>query len=137
MWCKRQRAEDTTDASSYDCNGTGAQKFDAKRGPTQIKVSGKNFCLDAGTDPKSGSKVHLWQCYPGLKQQVSFASAHSLPRKDCGCGGGAVGAACGSCRTLSHSILHPSKHVRSCHRGSMSPTHDTRGGLPSSYAFMR
>lgn len=56
---------------SYDCNGTGAQNFEAKRGPTQIKVKGQNLCLDAGTNPKSGSKVHLWQCYPGLKQQVS------------------------------------------------------------------
>lgn len=59
------------DSISYDCNGTGAQNFEAKRGPTQIKVKGQNLCLDAGTDPKSGSKVHLWQCYPGLKQQVS------------------------------------------------------------------
>lgn len=36
-------------ACSYDCNGTQAQKWVIKRGGQQIKVSGTNFCLDAGS----------------------------------------------------------------------------------------
>ena len=58
-----------TPVQIYDCNGTGAQKFQISRGDGLVKVAGTNFCLDAGTNPTSGSKVHLWQCYPGLTQQ--------------------------------------------------------------------
>lgn len=29
-----------------------------------------NLCLDAGSNPTDGSRVHLWQCYDGLPQQA-------------------------------------------------------------------
>lgn len=32
-------------------------------------MSGTNFCLDGGSNPGNGSKLKIWQCYPGLKQQ--------------------------------------------------------------------
>lgn len=35
------------------------------------------WCLDAGTDPHNGSKVKIWTCYPGLKQQTwEWTGAH-------------------------------------------------------------
>jgi hypothetical protein len=38
---------------SYDCNGTGAQKWVINRGNTKVRVNGTNFCLDAGPSPSS------------------------------------------------------------------------------------
>lgn len=54
---------------SYQCNGTGAQKFAIQRGDGKFQVAGTNFCVDAGVNPGNGSKLHLWQCYQGLPQQ--------------------------------------------------------------------
>ncbi|KAG6840324.1 hypothetical protein C0991_007437 [Blastosporella zonata] len=34
---------------SYDCNGTGAQKWQLQRGSTKVRVAGTNLCLDAGS----------------------------------------------------------------------------------------
>lgn len=34
---------------SYDCNGTGAQKWVLNRGNGKVQVAGTNFCLDAGS----------------------------------------------------------------------------------------
>jgi hypothetical protein len=38
---------------SYDCNGTGAQKWVINRGNTKVRVNGTNFCLDAGSSVPS------------------------------------------------------------------------------------
>ena len=54
---------------SYDCNGTNAQKWVIKKGQTKVKVAGQNFCLDAGSNPASGVKSKIWQCYDGLPAQ--------------------------------------------------------------------
>lgn len=54
---------------SYDCNGTGAQKWVINRGNGQVKVAGTNFCLDAGSSPADGTKMKIWQCYDGLAAQ--------------------------------------------------------------------
>lgn len=72
---------------SYDCNGTGAQRWVIKRGSTKVQVAGKNFCLDAGSGqcslqhaikprvlmsvvaPASGVGMKIWQCYDNLAAQ--------------------------------------------------------------------
>lgn len=38
-----------TQCHSYDCNGTGAQKWQLNKGNGAVKVAGTNFCLDAGS----------------------------------------------------------------------------------------
>jgi len=38
----------TDDGRSYDCNGTGAQRWLIRRGSTKVRVANTNFCLDAG-----------------------------------------------------------------------------------------
>ncbi|BEJ13562.1 hypothetical protein CspHIS471_0307360 [Cutaneotrichosporon sp. HIS471] len=58
-----------TPVQVYQCNGTPAQAFTLVRGNQQIKVAGTNFCLDAGSNPANGSKLHLWTCYSGVPQQ--------------------------------------------------------------------
>ncbi|KAH6879697.1 G-X-X-X-Q-X-W domain-containing protein [Coprinopsis sp. MPI-PUGE-AT-0042] len=58
-----------TPVQIYDCNGTAAQKWVIKRGGTQIKLSGTNYCLDAGSNPASGVKMKIWQCYDNLPAQ--------------------------------------------------------------------
>ena len=35
--------------SSYDCNGTNAQKWIINRDTTSVQVAGTNYCLDAGS----------------------------------------------------------------------------------------
>jgi hypothetical protein len=61
--------ENTNLTCSYDCNGTGAQKWVLNRGSTKVRLAGTNFCLDAGTSPTSGSKMKIWDCYDGLPAQ--------------------------------------------------------------------
>ncbi|KAL0947890.1 hypothetical protein HGRIS_010525 [Hohenbuehelia grisea] len=58
-----------TPVQIYDCNGTGAQKWVITRGGQQIKLSGTNYCLDAGSKPASGIKMKIWQCYDNLPAQ--------------------------------------------------------------------
>lgn len=80
--------------SSYDCNGTGAQKWVLQRGSTKVKLAGTNFCLDAGssklffflsvsshsrptsfldidthTAPGNAIGMKIWQCYDNLPAQ--------------------------------------------------------------------
>lgn len=60
-----------TPVQVYQCNGTPAQNFQLVRNAAgQVRVSGTNFCLDAGENPVNGSKLKIWQCYAGLKQQT-------------------------------------------------------------------
>ncbi|EIM22544.1 hypothetical protein E3Q22_04355 [Wallemia mellicola] len=58
-----------TPVQIYDCNGTDAQKFVIRKGQTSVKVANRNFCLDAGSNPGSGIKAKIWQCYDGLPAQ--------------------------------------------------------------------
>ncbi|TXT15792.1 hypothetical protein VHUM_00295 [Vanrija humicola] len=51
------------------CNGSARQRFDITPGSTAIKVTGSNFCLDAGSAPASGTRMKIWQCYAGLPAQ--------------------------------------------------------------------
>ncbi|WOO78987.1 Endo-1,4-beta-xylanase A [Vanrija pseudolonga] len=48
--------------------GNRNQLFDYRIRPH----SNLNFCVDAGSNPRDGSKVHIWQCYPGLLQQTWY-----------------------------------------------------------------
>ncbi|KAF5376989.1 hypothetical protein D9615_007348 [Tricholomella constricta] len=61
-----------TPVQIYDCNGTGAQKWQVKRGNTKIKVAGTNFCLDAGSTPASGVGMKIWTCYDNLAAQAWY-----------------------------------------------------------------
>ncbi|KAJ3561320.1 hypothetical protein NP233_g10267 [Leucocoprinus birnbaumii] len=62
---------DGTPVDIFDCNGTAAQNWVIQPGTTQVKLAGKNFCLDAGS-PKNGSKMKIWTCYPGLPAQTWY-----------------------------------------------------------------
>ncbi|KAJ8453796.1 hypothetical protein ONZ45_g19565 [Pleurotus djamor] len=55
-----------------DCDGSnqGAQRWVIKRGGQQIKLSGTNYCLDAGSNPASGVGMKVWTCYEGLAAQL-------------------------------------------------------------------
>lgn len=55
----------------YDCStaGEGYQNWVIKRGGQQIKLSGTNYCLDAGSNPASGVKAKIWTCYDNLPAQ--------------------------------------------------------------------
>jgi hypothetical protein len=39
-------------------------------GVGNIRLSGTNFCLDAGSNPASGTLMKIWQCYDGAPQQT-------------------------------------------------------------------
>jgi hypothetical protein len=54
---------------SYDCNGSGAQQWIVSPGSTKVRVANTTFCLDAGSNPTSGSKMKIWTCYDGLPAQ--------------------------------------------------------------------
>lgn len=80
--------------SSYDCNGTGAQKWIINNGNTKVQVASTNFCLDAGSsefyrrlsfvsssdlmltiifiDPASGVGMKIWTCFSDLPAQAWF-----------------------------------------------------------------
>ncbi|CAA7262364.1 unnamed protein product [Cyclocybe aegerita] len=55
--------------SIHDCDGSGAQRWVIKRGGQQIKLSGTNWCLDAGSNPASGVGAKVWQCFDNLPAQ--------------------------------------------------------------------
>ncbi|KAJ7592610.1 G-X-X-X-Q-X-W domain-containing protein [Mycena floridula] len=61
-----------TPVQIYDCNGTQAQKWDIKRGKGSVKVTGTNFCLDAGSTPGNGVGMKIWQCFDNLAAQTWF-----------------------------------------------------------------
>jgi len=54
---------------SYDCEATHKQRWILKKGSTKVQVAGTNFCLDAGGNPASGTKMKIWECYDGLPAQ--------------------------------------------------------------------
>ncbi|KAF4605980.1 hypothetical protein EYR38_000025 [Pleurotus pulmonarius] len=58
-----------TPVQIYDCNGTGAQNWLINFGRTKVRLAGTNFCLDAGTNPRSGVGMKIWQCYDNLPAQ--------------------------------------------------------------------
>ncbi|KAF9034831.1 carbohydrate-binding module family 13 protein, partial [Panaeolus papilionaceus] len=66
-----------TPVQIYDCNNTPAQKWVIKREQTSIQVAGTNFCLDSSTNAASGTKMKIWQCYPGIPAQTWIYSANS------------------------------------------------------------
>ncbi|KAH6866027.1 ricin B lectin domain-containing protein [Coprinopsis sp. MPI-PUGE-AT-0042] len=59
--------------TSYDCNGSAAQKwvFTRNQVQAQIRLANTNFCLDAGDNPfqPNGNTMKIWECYPTLPQQ--------------------------------------------------------------------
>lgn len=75
--------------SSYDCNGSGAQRWTiSSSGNTIVRVAQTPFCLDAGSsesllrifeihksldleplDPGNGVQMKIWQCYDQLPAQ--------------------------------------------------------------------
>jgi len=59
-----------TPVQIYDCNGTKAQKWVINRANTKLRVAGTNFCLDAGTNPVSGTYMKIWKCYDNLPAQA-------------------------------------------------------------------
>ncbi|KDQ31589.1 carbohydrate-binding module family 13 protein [Pleurotus ostreatus PC15] len=58
-----------TPVQIYDCNGTGAQNWLINFGRTKVRLAGTDFCLDAGTNPRSGVGMKIWQCYANLPAQ--------------------------------------------------------------------
>ncbi|KAF9556534.1 FAD-binding domain-containing protein [Agrocybe pediades] len=69
-----------TPVQIYDCNGSGAQKWVINRGSTtSIRVSGTNFCLDAGSSPANGVGMKIWQCFDNLAAQTwTYNSANMI-----------------------------------------------------------
>lgn len=64
--------------SSGSCTPTTGfySRWDIVPGDNQVvRLSGLNWCLDAGLDFNSGSIIALkiWQCYPGVPQQRSVS----------------------------------------------------------------
>ena len=52
-----------------DCNGSSAQQWKISNGA--IQAAGGNYCLDAGNAPvNDGTKMKVWQCYPGIAAQT-------------------------------------------------------------------
>ncbi|KAL0961332.1 hypothetical protein HGRIS_006289 [Hohenbuehelia grisea] len=64
--------ENGTPVQIYDCNGTGAQKWVLNSANTKVQLAGTNFCLDAGTTPKSGVGMKIWTCYDNLPAQAWY-----------------------------------------------------------------
>jgi hypothetical protein len=65
------------------CTGAAGQEWDISPGSTKVKLSGTNYCLDAGsstfplrhrltTGPGNGIKMKIWQCYGGLAAQQFY-----------------------------------------------------------------
>ncbi|KAF8152587.1 ricin B lectin domain-containing protein [Crassisporium funariophilum] len=51
-----------THVQLYNCNGSPAQRWEFNRGDTKIRLSGTNYCLDAGTGPKNFQHATIWPC---------------------------------------------------------------------------
>ncbi|KAL0955591.1 hypothetical protein HGRIS_001827 [Hohenbuehelia grisea] len=56
----------------FDCNGTGAQNWVLGFGSTKVQLNGTNLCLDAGSNPGSGTLMKIWQCFDNLPAQQWF-----------------------------------------------------------------
>jgi chitinase len=63
-----------TQVQLYDCNGTGAQKWQAGSGGTLVNpASGK--CLDAtGPSSANGTRLQIWTCTGAANQQWTLPS---------------------------------------------------------------
>ncbi|KAG6818468.1 hypothetical protein H0H93_004760, partial [Arthromyces matolae] len=67
-----------TPVQIYDCNGTGAQKWQIQYGSTSLRVAGTNFCLDAGsTAPENGVGMKIWTCYDNLAAQSWYYASNN------------------------------------------------------------
>jgi chitinase len=65
---------DGTQIQLYDCNGTGAQVWQAQsNGELVNPAAGK--CLDAtGPSSANGTRLQIWTCYYSANQQWSLPS---------------------------------------------------------------
>ncbi|KAF8883643.1 ricin B lectin domain-containing protein, partial [Gymnopilus junonius] len=66
---------------TYDCNDTSAQRWTLSSGGgmTSVVLAGTDFCLDAGSNPSSGTRMKIWQCFNSLPAQSwEVTSAHQL-----------------------------------------------------------
>ena len=55
-----------TPVQIFDCNGTPAQKWEINTGSTKVKLTGTNFCLDAGL-----SEWPPWDMFIGADGELS------------------------------------------------------------------
>jgi len=56
---------DGTPVQIYDCNETAAQRWLITPGSGEIALAGTPFCLDAGANPSSGTRVKISTCSSG------------------------------------------------------------------------
>lgn len=61
---------DGTSVSSGRCGSAPLQTWDIVPGSTAVRLSGTNFCFDAGSDPRNNVPLKLWTCYDGLPAQT-------------------------------------------------------------------
>ncbi len=62
-----------TQVQLYDCNGTGAQKWQASGGSLINPQSGR--CLDAtGPSSANGTRLQIWDCTGGANQKWNLPS---------------------------------------------------------------
>ncbi|KAF4573626.1 Ricin B lectin domain-containing protein [Pleurotus pulmonarius] len=66
-----------TPVQIFDCNGSPAQTWVIKPGPTKVQLAGTNFCLDAGSSPGNGVGMKIWQCFDNLPAQQWFLTDDS------------------------------------------------------------
>jgi hypothetical protein len=53
----------------YDCNGTGAQQWQAQSNGT-LRNPVSNKCLDAaGNSSANGTRLQIWECFAGTNQR--------------------------------------------------------------------
>ncbi|TFK60215.1 ricin B lectin, partial [Pluteus cervinus] len=61
--------------SSISCGNLSFQQWTIQKGPTNVTTLGSNglpFCLDAGTSPKNGDLLKVWDCYDNLPAQTWY-----------------------------------------------------------------
>ncbi|KAL1410264.1 hypothetical protein Q8F55_004270 [Vanrija albida] len=63
----------------FDCNYRNLNQLWVEDGGQVRLWADRSLCLDAGSNPASGSRVKLWTCYPGLAQQ-SWEKLYSSTR---------------------------------------------------------
>ncbi|KAF9449375.1 carbohydrate-binding module family 13 protein, partial [Macrolepiota fuliginosa MF-IS2] len=62
-----------TPVQIYDCNASNAQDWVfARPEPTSLKVWSGTYCLDAGSTPRNGVGVKIWECFDNLPAQTWF-----------------------------------------------------------------
>lgn len=69
---------DGTPVQIYDCNDKAPQRWSLARGDGTVKLTGTNYCLDAGsayppnmtdTDASNGAQTHIAACNGGATQR--------------------------------------------------------------------